>query len=847
MYQTGDTREADGATVMPSGFKYVIGASAFFIAGCSAFFSVKGLGLLFVGSATAVMIMASSLEVGKLVAASFLYRYWNQISRPMRIYLTLAVLLLIGITSLGNYGYLARAYERTHTRVALHEQQIAALEKEIADTQRQIDSSRGQLGKVTDVGREDITKLQQRIAQSGDALEQSLTRQQQRRQTAQDRRDRDIQVHTQSLAEQTEVMKKAIASEDTAIADLNDRVAVLDRAVDAYTKQGGPGLFKVDSVRKGQELRDKQRAERDTIATQIADHRARQEQLRADHAKSIAATDREVAAVRDQFAQESARFDTEESELRKGRDESVADTEKQLAALQTQGQTITTGGDTQIESLYLRIRARNEEIRHLREQIAATDIGSYRFVARAFEAPADDIVKWLTLALVLVFDPLAVSLAVGFNVAMVRDRRPRSSMLATPLASPVAASEVSAPVAPVLAGRARAAVMGTTLLIAAVGVGAIAVAGHWGVNAWRHQIQASHSGLIPADSFAVMSLHPAELKRAAQGGENVPNWLGVVAGKGLSESLTQLLSNGFDPQADVYAFAKFPAGRSEKKSDRPVLLCGLVARVTDAAAAEVALSRLADQFSSGWRTSSTTTTSLSRNRAMIRHGLGQYMDPEGGFFTYGIADGAAIVMLEFEGDPKAPCVEKEMQACLARPDSGAVTSTDTSEQLSARALSRDGALALWLDAGRFFNNIPKNPAAQARFQQLQQHVGFDLLVKILPTADGQLNVVADYAYQSDRFKDRQQPTALQILTQLGSAESAGIAGRLMDRCADTLDYDSLIERLRAALGGAERKGLEEVRVEKTFASARDAQFVLTARCNAEAGTPLVTAFNTFWR
>ena len=67
-------------------FKSLLGASALFIAGCSAFFSVRGLGLLFIGSSTAVMVMAASLEIGKLVAASFLYRYWSQITIPVRFY-----------------------------------------------------------------------------------------------------------------------------------------------------------------------------------------------------------------------------------------------------------------------------------------------------------------------------------------------------------------------------------------------------------------------------------------------------------------------------------------------------------------------------------------------------------------------------------------------------------------------------------------------------------------------------------------------------------------------------------------------------------------------------------------
>ena len=61
-------------------FTFLVGISALFIAGSAAFFSVFGLSKLFAGEATAVIIMAGSLELGKLVAASFLYRYWNKIA-----------------------------------------------------------------------------------------------------------------------------------------------------------------------------------------------------------------------------------------------------------------------------------------------------------------------------------------------------------------------------------------------------------------------------------------------------------------------------------------------------------------------------------------------------------------------------------------------------------------------------------------------------------------------------------------------------------------------------------------------------------------------------------------------
>jgi len=821
MRTQGDNFVEDRVASLPTGFKYLIGAAAFFIAGCSAFFSVRGLGLLFVGSATAVMIMAASLEIGKLVAASFLYRYWQDISRAMRVYLLLAVLTLIGITSLGNYGFLARAYERTHTRVAVLEDQVALLEKENADTQRQIDSARGQLNKATDTGRDSVTSLQARIAAANASLDLALARIQEKRNTAQARRDRDIQTLAQRLAERNDPLTKALASEESLIAELNSQLAVLDRAVDAYTKQGGPGFFKTDSIKKGQELRDQQAKDRERLTAQIADQRTQQEQLRAQLVKNNEAGDKDIVLVRQQFDTEVAALSTEEKELRKTHADSIAQVEQQITGVQSIGQTASSSSSTLIETLYQRIRSRNDDIRQKKEEIAATDIGSYRFVARAFDAPADDVVKWLTLALVLVFDPLAVCLAVGFNVALLRDLQGRRSIVTGPSGS----AESPAGKSP-----RRWTGIGLSIFLIALGTGSIAFAAHWGVHSYRQHTQTGHADFIPGNSFAVATLRPDQLRNTAL----VAGWLGALPGKAVGTALADLLNHGFDAQADVYAFAKFPDKKAEN-SDRPVMLAGLVARVTDADAAEAALARLADQISTSLRTTpDATAPSPAKSRAMIRSGRGRYLDPEGGFFTFAIADRTAILLVELEGDTQAPLVEKEIQTCLTPHDTdlGAV---DTREALPARALVRDGAAGVWLDAVRFFNNLPKNPAAQARYQQLQRFVNFDLVLKLQPAADNQFHLSADYNYKADRFKDRQQPTALQVLAGLGTNDGGGLGGQLLDRCADTLDYDSLIERLRTT-----RSGGEEVLVEKSFTTDRDAQFSVSAHNIQPAGAPVAT-------
>ncbi len=92
-------------------FTFLVGISALFIAGSAAFFSVFGLSKLFAGEATAVIIMAGSLEFGKLVAASFLYRYWSKLVGWLKIYMTVGVITLVMITSAGIFGFLSNAYQ----------------------------------------------------------------------------------------------------------------------------------------------------------------------------------------------------------------------------------------------------------------------------------------------------------------------------------------------------------------------------------------------------------------------------------------------------------------------------------------------------------------------------------------------------------------------------------------------------------------------------------------------------------------------------------------------------------------------------------------------------------------
>jgi hypothetical protein len=106
----------------------VTSLTATFVALCAAFFSVTGIAKLFAGATMSVLVMATALELGKIVGISFLYQYWKEIPKLLKAYLTLAAGALMLITSIGIYGYLSAAYQVTADKLAVMDQQTGLLD-----------------------------------------------------------------------------------------------------------------------------------------------------------------------------------------------------------------------------------------------------------------------------------------------------------------------------------------------------------------------------------------------------------------------------------------------------------------------------------------------------------------------------------------------------------------------------------------------------------------------------------------------------------------------------------------------------------------------------------------------
>ena len=375
--------------------------TALAIAGVAAWFSIAGLMAIFSAAAMPIAVMAGTLEVGKLLTASWLYRYWNDTSLMLKSYLCIAVAILMLITSMGIFGYLSKA----------HLDQAGASGDAFAIVER-LD------GKIA---REEnkIGILEQRIAglQTGGGLDVSTSIQQQEtiRDGAWDRVQGDIeyaQGQIQSIRDQLVIDLDA----------QDNKLKPLDRIVDSYANQGtvttetdSGGLFRsaetetVDNVAKANEVRLSQKAERDAISTE-------KDKLRRSAQRDINSQQANIDKYRGQ-AQNT--IEAANNEINGLRDSSSEDQDGILLKIDDYNNQIDNIYDGLIEIKDEKFTAESE-VRELEKEV-----GPIKYVAQLLyggdgEELLDKAVQVFILLLVFVFDPLAVMLVIAANQTLLR-------------------------------------------------------------------------------------------------------------------------------------------------------------------------------------------------------------------------------------------------------------------------------------------------------------------------------------------------------------------------------------------------------------------------------------------
>ena len=120
--------------------------TALAISAVAAFYSIVGLMAIFSASAISIAVMGVVLEIGKLITASWLYQNWKKIPRLLKYYLTLAVVVLMFITSMGIFGYLSKAHIDQGTGTAELYLKVERIDNSISSERKIIERAEKQIG-----------------------------------------------------------------------------------------------------------------------------------------------------------------------------------------------------------------------------------------------------------------------------------------------------------------------------------------------------------------------------------------------------------------------------------------------------------------------------------------------------------------------------------------------------------------------------------------------------------------------------------------------------------------------------------------------------------------------------
>ena len=384
-------------------FPLLVFAVALAIAAVAAWFSVAGLVAIFAASAVPVAIMAGSLEIGKLVAASWVYRNWKRSPFLLKSYLTFAVVVLMFITSMGIFGFLSRAHLEQASESLQSQARVERIDNDIIRYKDTITRSEIKIEKLETQNTNNTDAIQTQIDTEQARMDQAYARVQ----PAIDEQlaiilDQQTGSEDQVKSYLTQIKKIDITLENLQSFVVNDEIKKLQALVGVKTdgNYGPRTANKVDEFRSLQQL-EKQRLVNivEDIRTSIDTSVIEQARIEIKRLRSIA--DRDVQ-----------KSQTTITRLR-GQLELVAEidnTEKITELLETVKET-----ETSISKLLDTKFELETEVRMLEAEVGPIKYIAELVYGNTERNTIDDAVRWLIIVFIFVFDPLAVLLLIAAN------------------------------------------------------------------------------------------------------------------------------------------------------------------------------------------------------------------------------------------------------------------------------------------------------------------------------------------------------------------------------------------------------------------------------------------------
>jgi hypothetical protein len=376
--------------------------TALSISAVAIYYSVAGLVAIFAAAAIPIMIMGTTLEIAKLVTALWLHYYWNQTVWWLKTYLSISVIVLMFITSMGIFGFLSKAHIEQTSNVGENVAKIERIDLEIQRQQAVITRAEAELLKVETADSSNDAELQLQIDKEQERIDTAYLR----IQPAIDEQNELIRKEDERLSVSTRFIEEQIASIDQGIS-----------AIDNYLTQGqirelqtlvgvradgnlGPATRTAIDAYKQNRL-----AEKTDLIQQLADAKSQQDTSAIDRARE------------------------EIQRLRQGAEQLIQDSNQLISRLRSQ---LGTEDKNKVEQA---VAAEQEKIRQAETQIVAlneekfnleadyrkleAEVGPIKYIAEFVYGDTTDkdlleeAVRWVIITIIFVFDPLAVLLLIA--------------------------------------------------------------------------------------------------------------------------------------------------------------------------------------------------------------------------------------------------------------------------------------------------------------------------------------------------------------------------------------------------------------------------------------------------
>jgi len=367
--------------------------TALAISAVAIYYSVAGLVAIFAAAAVPIMIMGGVLEIGKLVTAVWLHKYWKQAAWWLRTYLGVAVFVLMLITSMGIFGFLSKA----------HIEQTSAGEESIARVetiQNEIDRQLGIVGRAENR----VRQLESSETATDENIQGQIDKEQDRIDTAYERIKPAIAEQNKIIASVTQLFQNELDKID---ADLETLQGYVDNGEVKKAQQmigaSADGIFGKKTAEKIGDWKEAKQAERGEWLTKIQD---------AANSPTVQAARKEIARLRDNADRQIEQSNILINRLRdqlgdtSNQDDIQKAIDEQLDRVRTASSEIETLTEEKIEleSEYRKLEAEVGPIKYIAEFV---------YGEAADNNMLEEAVRWVIIIIIFVFDPLAVLLLIA--------------------------------------------------------------------------------------------------------------------------------------------------------------------------------------------------------------------------------------------------------------------------------------------------------------------------------------------------------------------------------------------------------------------------------------------------